>query len=95
MKPLFQRIIDILEEQNDIAYSPSIHNGWKKRRDKNGAPTLVFFELSNEYTPRFSKEVAPKQRLAVERQEVFCYEESLLCLMFKKDMWGEPTQRIG
>ena len=26
MKPLFQRPIDVLEEQNDIAYSPSIHN---------------------------------------------------------------------
>ena len=26
MKPLFRRTIDILEEQNDIAYSPSIHN---------------------------------------------------------------------
>ena len=26
IKSLFQRTIDILEEQNDIAYSPSIHN---------------------------------------------------------------------
>ena len=26
MKPLFQRANEILEEQNDVAYSPSIHN---------------------------------------------------------------------
>ena len=26
IKPLFQRTIDILEEQNNFAYSPSIHN---------------------------------------------------------------------
>ena len=26
MKPLFQQTIDILEQQKDIAYSPSIHN---------------------------------------------------------------------
>ena len=38
-----------------------------KKRDKNGAPTINFFELSNKDTPRFSQEVALNQRLGCEK----------------------------
>ena len=63
MKPLFQRTNDILEEQNDIAYSRSIHNYWQKAVIRMMHQHLIFFELSNEEAPRFSQEVTSNQRI--------------------------------
>ena len=51
IKSLFQRINNILEEQNDIDYSLSFPNDWKKCVMRKAHQQLIF---RNEETPQFS-----------------------------------------
>ena len=88
MKPMFQWTNVILEEQNDIAYSPSIHNDWQKDVIRMMHQNLIFLELSNEYTPQFSKEVAPNQRLGCGKIRGLLLLWRLALPMFKKKCEG-------
>ena len=95
MKSLFQRTNDILEEQNDIPYSPSIHNYWQKYVIRMVQLHLIFLNCQKRTLPRFSQEVAPNQRLGCGKiRDLFAMMKACFALCLK-DMWGEPTQRIG
>ena len=82
----------ILEEQNDIAYSPSIHNDWLKDVMRMVHQHLIFFELSNEDTPRFSQDVAPNQRLGCEKIRGLLLLWRLALPMFKKNVRGTDVE---
>ena len=66
MKPLFQRTIDILEEQNDIAYLPSIHNE-QKNVIRMVLQHLIFLNCQTRTLFNVHKRPCLTRDLAVER----------------------------
>ena len=51
MKPLFQRTNDLLEEQKDIAYSPSIHDDWQQYVIRMVHQHLIFLNCQTRTLP--------------------------------------------
>ena len=91
MKPLFQRINDILKEQNDTDYLPSIQKDVIRMVD----PHLIFLNCQTRTLLDFHKSSRLTRDSVVERSEVFCYDEGLICFMFKKICEGNRRRGLA
>ena len=92
---LFQWTIDILEEKNDIAFSPPIHNDWQKDVIRMVHQHLIFLNCPTRKLLDLHERSRLTRDSAVERKEVFCYDEGLLCLMFKKICEGNRGRGLA
>ena len=67
MKLLFQQISVMLEEQNDIAYLPSIHYDWEKDVITTVPQHLIFLNCQMSTLLDFHKRLRLTRYSAVER----------------------------
>ena len=94
MKPLFQRTNDILQDQNDIDYQPSIHDDWQKDVIRMVHQHLIFLNCQTRALFDFHKSRCQSKNAVVERKKLFCYDEGLICPMFKKIFEGNRSRGL-
>ena len=97
MKPPLKWANDILEEQNYIDYSPSIHSNWQKDFTKMLHQHLIFLNCQTRTLPNFHKRTCLTRDSAVTtlrkiRGLSLCWRLDMLDLMFKK-IW-EGNRRL-
>ena len=100
MKPPLQWTKDILEEQNDIDYSPSIHSDWQKDFTKMLHQHLIFLNCQTRTLLNFHKSTCLIRDSAVTtlrkiRGLSLCWRLDLLDLIFKKICEGNRCREFA
>ena len=100
LKPPLKWTNDILEEQNNIDYSPSIHSNCQKDFTKMLHQHLIFLNCQTRTLPNFHKRTCLTRDSTVTtlrkiRGLSLCWRLDLLDLMFKKICEGNRRREFA